>query len=158
MLFDWRVSLNHWRNSFTNWRLHASFTLETFNNFLQSESWFFKIHLKLNGILFWDFDLLFESILSVCLEFSDKDSRINVDSSQFIFFIRVLLCELKGEEDFSVFVEVRKIKVELRTSKGHDVSSVSIDEIGFGGYFVFVKLLQSFIRKVCYLWRWRIWI
>jgi hypothetical protein len=88
--------------------------------------------------------------LSIGLEFSNKYSRINVNSSEFVFFIGVLLCEFKGEEDFSVFVEVRKIEVKLRTSEGHDVSSFSINEIGFGGYFVFVKLLHALIIKVCY--------
>lgn len=158
LVFNLRIPLNSGRLSFSNGWLHGSFTLETFNNFFQCKSWLFQIDFEFKGILFWDFDFLFETILTICLELCDKDSRIDVDSSQLVLLICILFIKFEIKEDFSVFIEVGKIEVELATSKGHDMSSIGIDEVGLGHYFVFVKLLHSLIIRTKYPCRLKTWI
>lgn len=138
-----RISLNNWWFSFTNRWFHASFTLETFHDFLKSKSGFLKIHLKLKSVLFWDLHFLFESVFAVSLKLIDEYSWVNIDTSKLIFLIGIFFSKLKGEKYFSVFIEVREIEVELTTSERHDMSTVCIDKISVGSYFVFVKLLHS---------------
>lgn len=144
LLFSsWRLSSSNGRFSLPNWRLHASFSFEAFDNFFKGESRFFKIDFEFKSILIGKLNLLFESVKSLLFELFDIGGRIDVDCADLKVLIALSFVELEREEDFSIFIEVGKVEVELAASEGHDVGAVSIDKVGIGRYFVFIKFLHS---------------
>lgn len=153
-----RASFLNWRFSLSDWRFHASLSLVTLNNFFQSKPRLFQIHFKFNGILLWDVNFLLKSVNALLLEICDVCGRVNINSSEVILFGGVFFCEFKGESDFSAFVKVGQIEVELTSSERHDMSAVSINEICIGRDLVLVELLLSCLIRDLYLCRLRTWI
>lgn len=84
-----RISLNNWRFSFPDRWFHSSFTLETLDNFFKSESRFLKINLEFKSILLRNLNFLLKSVLAIGLELINKDCRVNIDASKFIFLIGI---------------------------------------------------------------------
>lgn len=140
---DWRLSFLNGRLSFSNWGFHASFFFETLHNFFQSESWLFQVDFEFNGILLWDVDFLLKSVCAFLLEIVDVCGGVNVDSSKVVFFGGIFFCEFKGKSNFSAFIKVRQVEIELTSSERHDMSAVGIYEISVSGDFVLVKFLLS---------------
>lgn len=137
----------NWRFSLSDRRFQSSLSLEAFHNFFQGKSGFLQVHFKLNCIGFRNLDFFFKSVLSFLFEFSDISSRIDIDSSQFILLIGLLFVKFESESSFSVCVKVRNVKVQLTTSKRHDVSTIGLDKVSLGGNFILVKLLHAFDNK-----------
>lgn len=141
------VSLSNGGFPFSNWRLHTSLALVTLHYFLQRESWFLQVHLKLQSILIRNLNFFLESVLSVFQELSDELSWVHINPTKIVLLIGISFGQLESEEDFSVFVEIGKIKVELATSEGHDEAAVSIYKVSVSHYFIFVEFLHAWIRR-----------
>lgn len=90
-LLDSRVLNSCWRFSLSDWRLHSPFSLKTLDYLLKGESRLLNVHLKLKRKLIGNFHFLFKSIFGVLSEILNIVCWIDINPSNFIFFVSIFL-------------------------------------------------------------------